>query len=355
MKAALFYGGKDIRYGDWPTPEPGPGEVLVKVLSAGICGSDLHGYRDPGRAAAMNREVPYVTGHELAGTVAALGAGVTHVKVGQRVAVEPLHLLGCGKCRYCQRGDYELCRTIGTKDGQRIHSTGFAEYSVEAGKNVFPLADHVNMDQASILDVYACGVHAQRLAPVTEVDYVAIQGAGAIGLTAAEMFRMSGAKDVIILDVVESSLQVARNMGFHSTVNSSKVDPVQAVLDLTEGEGAQVVVEAVGGMAPTFETDCKIVAPAGRILIIGSYGQPQTLQTRLLQRKEANIQLLWSYGLWKGVPEFKVCLDLLTAGKLLAAQYVTHTFPLSRTGEGFEAAVNKNVSGAIKVVINPPL
>lgn len=351
MKAALFYGGKDIRVGEVPAPKPGPGEVLVRVLAAGICGSDLHGYRDPSRV--MGREVPYLSGHELAGVVAEVGEGVTNVKVGQRVGVEPGHLLGCGHCRFCLRGDYQLCPEIGIVNGKRVHSTGFAEYSLEKAHKVFPLPDHVVMEEAGFLDVYACAVHALHLAPVTPSDYVVVQGAGPIGLTAAELFRLGGAKDVIILDILDSSLEAAKKMGFTSLVNSAKVDPVEAVMDLTEGYGATVVVEAVGGNAPTFETDCKIVGRGGRVLVIGMFAKPQSLDMRLLQRKEAMVHLAWSYGLWNGVPEFKIALDLLAAGKLRAADYITHTFPLDQIAEGFAVADNKVQSGAIKVIIKP--
>src|SRR6266540_3718923 len=116
MRAALFYGGPDIRVEELPRPEPGPGEVLVRVRAAGICGSDLHGYRRARpEPAGPGRE----NGHELAGTVAALGAGVTGLSVGQRVGIEPEHLIGCGACRYCARGDTHLCAERGRKHGER--------------------------------------------------------------------------------------------------------------------------------------------------------------------------------------------------------------------------------------------
>ena len=102
MKAALFYGGKDIRVAEVPNPAPGPGEVVIRVRAAGICGSDLHGYREAGRKGAGGGG-PYTSGHELAGEVSALGPGVAGLAVGQRVAVEPRHLVGCGRCRWCRR------------------------------------------------------------------------------------------------------------------------------------------------------------------------------------------------------------------------------------------------------------
>jgi threonine dehydrogenase-like Zn-dependent dehydrogenase len=352
MKAALFYGGPDIRVEEVPDPVPGPGEVLVRVQAAGICGSDLHGYRNPS-ASFYTTAGPRLSGHELAGVVAMLGAGVTGLQVGQRVGVEPRHLVGCGQCRWCRRGDYHLCPTRGRVGDKRIHSTGFAEYSLEPAYNVYPLPDHVDMHHASILDVYACAVHALRIAPVTPASTVVVQGAGAIGLTALELYKIGGAKQVIVCDVVDNALEMATKLGADAVVNSAKVDPVAAVKDLTGGEGADVVVEAVGGMAPTFAADITMAARGGRVLVIGMYSADQSFAIREAQAKEINVQLCNSYSLWDGVPEFKISLDMMAAGKLRPKDLITHTFPLDKIGEGFEAAVNKAQSGSIKVIVLP--
>ena len=352
MKAALFYGGHDIRIGEVPTPEPGPGEVLVRVRAAGICGSDLHSYRDPERI-WKGISIPYLTGHELAGEVAALGPGVEGLRVGDRVAVEPRHLVGCGQCYLCRRGDYHLCLERGRVGGKRTHSTGFAEYSLEPADKLFPLPDWVSYEEASILDVYACGVHALRLAPVNATKTVAIQGAGPIGLTAMEVFKLGGAKQVIVCDVLNSALEFARKIGADNVVNSAETDAVQAVKDLTNGYGADVVIDAVGGTAPIFNTNVKMAAPGGLVLVIGMYSNDQMLDTREAQAREIGIRMANSYSMWDGVPEVKIALDLLAGGKLKAKDYITHTFALDRIGEGFAAADRKAESGAIKVVILP--
>jgi 2-desacetyl-2-hydroxyethyl bacteriochlorophyllide A dehydrogenase len=352
MKAAWFYGGPKIVVGEAPDPVAGPGEVVVQVKAAGICGSDLHTYRDPERV-WPGLGIPYLTGHELSGDVVAKGPGVTGLEIGQRVAVEPRHLVGCGECHYCHRGDYHLCKQLGWVGGKPTYSTGFAEYSVEPAKKVFPLADHVSYEESSILDVYACGVHALRLAPINGTKTVVVQGAGPIGLTAMECFKLGGAKKVIVCDVLDSALEFAKKIGADEVINSAKTDVVEAVKDLTDGYGPDVVIDGVGGKAPLFDLNVRMVAPGGKVVIIGMYPGNQTVDSWAAHWKEASIQWSWSYSMWDGVSEVKIALDMLTAGKLHAKEYITHTFPLDRILDGFAAADKKNESGAMKVVIKP--
>ena len=352
MKAAWFYGGPRIEVREAPDPVPGPGEVLVRVKAAGICGSDLHGYRDPERV-WPGLGIPYLTGHELAGEVAALGPEVSGLQIGQRVGVEPRHLVGCGNCHFCRRGDYHLCKQLGRVGGKPTYSTGFAEYSVEPANKVFPLADWVSFEEASIMDVYACGVHALHLVPATPNKTVVVQGAGPIGLTAMEMYKLAGAKKLIVCDVLDGALEFAKKVGADEVINSARTDSVQAVMDLTNGVGAEIVIDGVGGSAPIFNTNLQMVSPGGTVVVIGMYGGAQTVDSWSAHWKEAGIRWSWSYALWEGVPEFKIALDLLAAGKLKAKDYITHTFSLDNILEGFAAADRKRESGAIKVVIKP--
>jgi len=352
MKAALFYGGKDIRVGEMETPVPGPDEVLVKVLSAGVCGSDLHPYRKPVTEVPANAK-PRLSGHELAGEIAALGPGVEGLRVGQRVGVEPRHLVGCGTCRWCRRGAYQLCADLGMLNGKRVHSTGFAQYSLESADKIFQLPDTMPIEHAAILDVYAVAVHALQRVPVQATHSVAVIGAGPIGLAIAQVAMAAGARQVIVLDAADPPLELATRLGCHGAVNVTQVDAPASIRDLTSGVGADVVFEAVGGNAPTLQLAAQIVAPAGTIGTVGMFQAPQSLDIWTCMRKEATLRWIWSYGLWDGVPEFQITLDMMVEGRLEVAPLITHTFTLDRIADAFAAADDKASSGAVKVLVKP--
>lgn len=351
MRAALFHGGTDIRVQEVATPVPGPGEVLVRVRAAGICGSDLHGYRNPGRRRATSR--PYMTGHELAGEVAALGPGVQGLDVGQRVGVEPRHLVSCGRCRWCRRGDTQLCPDLGRVGGEAVRSTGFAEHSLESAANCYPLPDSLSLEHAAILDVYAVAVHALHRVPVCPADTVVVLGVGAIGLAIAQVARAAGAGRVIAVGTRDAPLVVAQQLGSDEAVNASSEDVAERIRVLTQGSGADVVFEAVGGRAATLPLVIEIAAHGGAVGVVGSYVEPQTLDPAACMHKELSLHWVWSYGTWRGVPEFRIALDMMSSGRIEAAPLITHRFPLDRISEAFAAADDKRSSGAIKVLVMP--
>jgi threonine dehydrogenase-like Zn-dependent dehydrogenase len=356
MKAALFYGGPDIRVDELPTPDPGPGEVLIRVQSAGICGSDLHGYRgaNPWRthteASAEGRQ----SGHELAGDVAALGAGVSGLSICQRVGIEPEHLIGCGRCSYCRRGDTHLCPTRGQHHGEHHSSHGFSQYDVCLARNVYPLPDNVSTDAAAILDCYACGVHAVRRVPILPYMNVAILGTGAIGMTLGQVVRASGAGCVMMVGTRSEPLTLARRAGAADAgIANREIDPVKAVLERTGGEGADVVFGTVGGSAPTLAQAIGLVRPGGTVCILGVFTTDPELDTRAAYRKEVTITWCNSYSSWNGISEYVIALDLLASGRVIAEPLITHHYPLNQIGAAFIAAADKKTSQAVKVLVHP--
>ena len=356
MKAALFYGEKDIRVEDRPTPDPGPGEVLIAIKSAGVCGSDLHNYR--GNRPSIN-DVPWEQGHELAGAVEALGPGVESLKVGDRVGIEAEHLVGCGHCRECRRGDYHICpeRGILPRNGDRgaRHSShGFSSHDVTLASNCFLLPDHVSFDDAAILDCFACGVHAVNRTPVPVDGTVVIVGAGAIALTLGQVAKAYGAGRVIMVGTRPEPLQTAVDTGAADEyiVNADE-DPVRAVLERTDGEGADVVFETVGGESQLIAQCMEMTRRGGSVSVVGLFTQLQTMDSQG-QGMAKELVLTWSnsYSSWRGVSEYQTALDLLASDRLNAGPVITHRFPQSQIADAFAAADDKRVSGAIRVVIN---
>jgi threonine dehydrogenase-like Zn-dependent dehydrogenase len=352
MKASLFYGEKDIRVEDQPTPEPGPGEVLIGIKAAGVCGSDLHNYR--GNRPSTN-DVPWEQGHELAGVVEALGPGVDNFAVGDRVGIEAEHLVGCGHCRECKRGDYHICPERGIVHGAKHGSHGFSSHDVTLATNCFPLPDHVSFDEAAILDCYACGVHAVNRTPVPVDGTVVIVGAGTIALTLGQVAKAYGAGRVIMVGTRAEPLQTAVDSGAADEyiVNADE-DPVQGVLDRTDGEGAEVVFETVGGQSQLIAQCTAMARRGGTVSVVGLFTQPQTLDSQT-QGMAKELVLTWSnsYSSWQGISEYQTALDLLASDRLDAGPIITHRFPQSQISDAFAAADNKRASGAIRVVVNP--
>lgn len=351
MRAAMFYGGQDIRLETFPEPQPGPGEVMIKIRSAGVCGSDLHLYRNHNPYGARE---PHQRGHELSGEIVALGAGVSGWASGQRVGIEAEHLLGCGTCRYCCRGEHHLCPTRGFRHGERQESHGFAEYDICLASNCHALPEHVSFDAAALLDCYACGVHALNRTPVLPTSRIAVLGTGAIGMTLGQVAKAYGVQQVFMVGTRQEPLTIAQAAGAADVgLAHTDGDPVAAILQYTEGEGVDAVFETVGGNASTINQGIQMVRRGGVISILGLFTQDQSMDARTAYRKE--LQLRWSnsFSRWQGVSEYRMALDLLAAGRLQAEPLVTTHFPLSRIQEAFAAAEHKRTSGAVKVMVHP--
>jgi threonine dehydrogenase-like Zn-dependent dehydrogenase len=350
MKTAYFYGGKDIRVVEEEIPAPGTGEILFKVMSAGVCGSDLHNYRGH----RSRDDERWQQGHELAGEIAGLGEGVTGFEIGQRVGIEAEHLLGCGDCRLCDKGDYHLCADRGMRHGVRQSSHGFSQYDVCVAENVTVLPDDVSFDAAALVDCYACGVHALNRAGDVTGESVAIIGAGAIALTLGQVLKANGAGKVIMIGTRQQPIDVALSSGAADVgVVTADEDPVQAVLDATGGEGVAVTFETVGGRTQLIQKAIEMTRRGGIVSVLGLFTTPQTIDSPRAMGHEITIQWSNSFSSWNGEREFKTALDLLKAGKLNPDPIVTHHFGIENIGEAFATTDDKRGSGAIRVMITP--
>lgn len=348
MKAGVFHHFRDIRYQethDIKLEKGSPFDVLIRVRAAGICGSDIAHY-----IGQNCDELPEgsIMGHELAGEVVETGEGVENVKPGDRVGIEPL--IGCGRCGYCLQGDYYLCGDL--KHIGYFHSGGFAEYTRAPHEKVHKLPDHVSCEEASTLDCYAVAVHGLQRVPVNVTDTVVIFGGGPVGLCMAQAVKAAGAGKIVIFDIADPVLDVSRKAGFDLVYNSTKVDPVQKVQELTGGFGADIVHDCAGGQAPVLEDAVKMLRGGGSLGIIGMRGS-LPFDSVAAHFKEIKIQYVFSYGMWNYRTEFGIALDLISSGKIDAKALITHRFPLEKISEAFEVAMDKQGSGAVKVLLIP--
>ena len=345
MKAAIFYGPKDIRVQEIEKPKITSKEILIKVKAAGICGSDLHFYKGE---LPIKLDSGTVLGHELSGEVVAIGDEVKSIKIGDRVGVEPL--IGCGKCVFCKIGQYHLCKDL--KHIGYAYKGGFAEYTKVPQENIYNLPDNVSYEEASLLDCYAVSVHGLNKVRVKINDVVVIIGGGPLGITTAQLVKVAGVKKVILIDLLDEVLQVARKAGIDYVLNASKIDVVNEIRKLSDGMGADIVFESVGGEAPTLNQAVQMIKPGGTIGIIGLRNEG-SMDFWSAHKKEISVVFIWSYAKWNIETEFKIALDLLGSKRINAAPLITHRYTLDEINDGFTAALNKKESKAVKVIIKP--
>jgi L-iditol 2-dehydrogenase len=348
MKAGVFHHFRDIRFEDVPDPKLVNGDgfdVLVKVRAAGICGSDIAHF-----TGQHCGELPEgsVMGHELCGEVVEIGESVTNVRVGDRVGIEPL--IGCGHCGFCLQGDYYLCSSL--RHIGYYYSGGFAEYTKAPHEKVYKLPDNISYEEASTLDCYAVAVHGLHRVPANVGDTVVVFGAGPVGLCMAQAVKAAGVKNVVIIDVIDGVLEVAKKAGFELALNSAKTDVYKKVMELTGGRGADIVFDGAGGSAPILDTAVRMLRARGTLGVIGMRGE-LPFDSVAAHFKEIDIKYIFSYGYWDYKTEFEIALDLIGSGKINAADLITHRYALKDIHEAFAAALDKKASNAVKVVLIP--
>jgi 2-desacetyl-2-hydroxyethyl bacteriochlorophyllide A dehydrogenase len=328
MRAALCREAGRVIVEEAPRPVPGPGEVLVRVRSCGICGSDLHWYH------GQMMVPPVCPGHEIAGEVADAGAGVTTLAAGDRVAVEGI--ASCGGCDACTRGDYHLCPRLGIV-GMTIPG-GFADYLVMPARHCFRVPDGVPFPTAALCEPLAVAVHGVRIAGLEIGQRVAVLGAGTIGLMAVIAARAGGAGEVVVTARRPHQRAAALALGADRVVGED--EPV---------DGADLVVETVGGTADTLHAAVAACRPGGTVCVLGVYTGSPTFPAVLALLKEIRILGSFVYSRAGARADFDIALDILR--RRTAAIGDTHRFALPDVDAAFHAAADKT-TGSIKVSID---
>lgn len=325
MKAAVYYSGeKKLRIEDWPTPEPAAGEVLVRIAACGVCHTDLH-YLEHG--VPTFKKPPLVLGHEGAGTVTAVGAGVDSPKVGQRVLIPAV--ISCGRCEYCRRGRENICSTMEMFGNNRDGC--YAEYVTAPAKDVFLMPESIPLEEGCVIaDALSTPFHAvKNRGQVQAGEVVLVLGCGGVGINVVQIAAAVGAI-VIAVDVSERKLEWARQFGASETYNPAGRDALKELRKLTSG-GPDIVFEAIGKPV-TIQLGYDVVRPGGRVCVIGYTAESMPFSPAKLMYRE--VSMFGSLGC--RLVDYPPLIKLVAAGKINCSRLVTHRMPLDKIDEAFE-------------------
>jgi L-iditol 2-dehydrogenase len=341
MKAVHLVSPRRFEVVDLPLPpDPGPGEVLLKVRSVGICGSDLHWYLD-GRIGSNVCVFPQILGHEPVAEIVAVGAGVPASRVGERVFVEPA--IPCGHCEHCVGGNPHLCpecRFLGSSPTKGL----FREFGVMPAHNALALPAELSDAAATVAEPLSIILHTMELAGMRVGDTVAVLGSGPIGMLCAAVARMSGASRVFVADKVAHRVSLGLKMGGDVGIHTATESVCDKIMDLTGGRGVDVVLDAAA-MTETINWGIRIARRGGTFVLVGLPTEVElNIDLHTAMNKEVPIKTVRRSRL-----NTDMALALIQARRISDA-LITHRFPLERTAEAFETLV-EYADGVGKVII----
>ena len=343
MKALVLTDYRKLELQDLPKPNPGPGEVLIRVEACGVCGSDVHGYD----GSTGRRIPPLVMGHEAAGVVADVGAGVTRFQLGQRVTFDST--VSCGQCFFCKRGDVNLCdarQVLGVSCGDYRRAGAFAEFVTVPDRILYTLPDDLSFQKAAMIEAISVAVHAVAITPVALNDTAVVVGAGMIGLLTLQAAKLAGCRRIIAVDVDEGRLQTARGLGATETVVAKNNDVPAVVRELTGGRGADVAFECVGATA-TVQSAIESTRKGGMVTLVGNISPRIELPLQSVVTRQIRLQ-----GSCASAGEIPACIDLLAAGLIRVEPMLSAFAPIDEGAQWFERLYSHE-AGLMKVVLHP--
>jgi len=340
MKAAVLHAKGDIRFDDWPTPSLGEGDVLIKIRATGICGSDIP--RVQGDAA---HKYPIVLGHEFSGEVVEIGANVSSVKPGDRVTGAPL--IPCFKCEDCQRGNYSQCKHYSFVGSRQQGS--YAEYLSLPERHVVRFDSSISFEQGAFFEPSTVSLHGLKVADFRGGEDVAILGGGTIGLFTAQWARIMGAKRVVVFDIDDERLALARKLGVDLTVNTRNPDFTEQVAQITGKRGFGFVFETAG-VDITMKLAFELAGNKASVCFVGTPTKDLTFTPKLwenMNRKEFKLTGSWmSYSAPFPGPEWQLTAHYFASGALrFDDSLVFKRFPLAQVAEAFDLY---RIPGAVK-------
>lgn len=340
-RVCRLYGQNDIRIEIDEVTPPGPGQVLLRMAAGGICGSDLHYYQDGGFGPIQVRE-PIILGHEVSGTVEQSGSGADHLLPGTKVAFNPSR--PCGECRYCQEGVFRHCldmRFAGSAMRMPHEQGGFREYMVVDAAQCEPVSATTSLAEAACAEPLAVALHARNQAPPLAGKRVLVTGAGPIGCLCVAAAREAGAAQIVVTDLQETTLAVARKMGADITINV--IDNYQALDPYYADKGIFDVAFECSAAAPALATAAKALRPGGTLVQVGVAGDVP-VPLNLLVGKEINLR-----GSHRFDVEYSQAVRLIDSGRIDVKPIITATYPLEQALEAFQAAGDRTRSVKVQL------
>jgi len=343
LKALIYTKPYSFEYSDFPDPVAGDDDVLIRVKACGICGSDVHGFTGK----TGRRIPPLIMGHEADGIVEGPGKNVSGFKEGDRVCFDST--VYCNKCDSCQAGLFNRCdkrQVLGVSVPAFKRHGAFAEYVAVPSWIVSKIPDELSFVQAALLEPVSIGTHAANRAPISADDTVVVIGAGTIGLFILQAARLRGAAKVIAVDINEFRLDLAKKLGADKLINPLKSDLSEAVMQETEGKGANVTLEAVG-YAKTFADAVSITRMGGHVVAVGNLEKNAEFDLQQLIARELTFT-----GSYASSGEFRDCIELVASGKINVEPLISDVLPLEEGPDAFDRLL-KAEENLVKIVLEP--
>ena len=339
MRVAMYYNNNDVRLEEMPVSKTGPGEIRVKVVASGICGSDvLEWYRI--------KKAPRVLGHEITGEIVEVGEGIDRFKLGDRVFVS--HHVPCNTCWYCLHGNHTVCETLHTTN---FDPGGFAEYirvpRINVDRGTFLLPNEVSFEEGAFIEPLACVIRGQRVAQLRAGQTVVIMGSGISGMLHLMLARATGAGRIITTDISQFRLNRALRFGADAVIEAKEDVPAR-IRALNDGRPADLVIVCTGALS-AFKQALQSVDRGGTILCFATTDPGVELPIPINDFWRNGITVLPSYA--NSPYDAQVAIDLLRARRVPVQEMITHRLGLAETGVGFKLMTGGKDS--LKVIIEP--
>ncbi|MCI8724672.1 MAG: NAD(P)-dependent alcohol dehydrogenase [Hungatella sp.] len=341
MKVAIMTGIGEMAFEERDIPKAKDDEVLVKLEYVGICGSDMH-YYETGAIGDYVVKPPFVLGHEPGGTVVEVGKDVKHLKVGDRVALEPGKT--CGHCQFCKEGKYNLCPDVIFFATPPVDGV-FQEYVAHEADLCFKLPDNVSTLEGALIEPLAVGFHAAIQGDAHLGQKAVVMGSGCIGLVSMMALKARGVSEVYVVDVMDKRLEKAMELGATAVINGAKEDVAERISQLTHGEGVDLAIETAGTEITTRQA-IQVVKKGSVIVLVGySKTGEMTLPMSIVLDKELTFKTVFRYR-----HIYPMAIDAVASGKVNLKGIVTHEFTLDEVPKAMDYSMH-NKADIVKAVI----